>query len=417
MPLTDAFIRKIKPTDKPQRLFDGGGLYLEVAPSGGKWWRLKYRVEGKEKRISLGVYPDTGLAEARAAREEARRKLAAKIDPSAARKAEAEARKRASLNSLEAVARAWLEHMSGKWKAGTREAVLASLTNHVLPVLGAKPIKDILPAEIRAVVKAVEAAGAAETAGRVFQRLRAIFRYAVAHDLCETDPTYPLKPSEIFKPRKVRHRPSLPEGKMPDFLRKLDDYQGEPSTVGALRLLLLTATRPGETRGAQWEEFDETKAIWRIPGERMKMETPHLVPLSTQALQLLRELRQVSGGGELVFPSPFYPRKPISDGTMNSALARMGYKGLATAHGFRTVFSTKANETGWNADVIERQLAHEERDEVRGAYNRAQWITERTRLMQWWGDQLDRLRAAGATDTKIGAKNYGRGPHPDVGPQ
>lgn len=404
MPLTDAAIRKVKPTDKPQRLFDGGGLYLEVAPSGGKWWRLKYRVEGKEKRISLGVYPETALAEARAARDEARRKLAAKIDPSVARKAEAEARKRASLNSMEAVARAWLEHNAEGWKAGTHDAVLASLENHVFPTLGAKPVKDILPAEIRAVVKAVEATGAAETAGRVFQRLRAIYRYAVAHDLCETDPTYPLKPSEIFKPRKVNHRPSMPEGEMPAFLRKLDAYQGEPSTVGALRLLLLTATRPGETRGARWEEFDEPKAMWRIPGERMKMQTPHLVPLSTQALQLLKELREVSGGGELVFPSPFYPRKPISDGTMNSALARMGYKGLATAHGFRTVFSTMANEAGWNADVIERQLAHEERDEVRGAYNRAQWIQDRTQLMQWWADQLDRLQATSDPHTKIQAK-------------
>ena len=404
MPLTDTTIRKVKPTDKPQRLFDGGGLYLEVAPSGGKWWRLKYRVEGKEKRISLGVYPETGLAEARAARDEARRKLAAKIDPSAARKAEAEARKRATLHSLEAVSRAWLQHNADGWKSGTYDAVLASLENHVFPALGTKPVKDIIPAEIRTVVKAVEATGAAETAGRVFQRLRAIYRYAVSHDLCETDPTYPLKPAEIFRPRKVKHRPSMPEAEMPAFLRKLDEYQGDPSTVGALRLLLLTATRPGETRGARWEEFDEPKAMWRIPGERMKMETPHLVPLSKQALALLKELREVSGGGELVFPSPFYPRKPISDGTLNSALARMGYKGLATAHGFRTVFSTAANEAGYNADVIERQLAHEERDEVRGAYKRAQWIKDRTQLMQWWADELDRLKAAHGTTNPIQAK-------------
>jgi integrase len=240
-------------------------------------------------------------------------------------------------------------------------------------------------------VQAIEALGASETAGRVFQRLRAIYRYAVAHDLVKVDPTYPLKPSEIFKPRRVKHRAALAERDVPLFLSRLRDYQGDPTTQAALELLALTAVRPGELRGAQWCEIDEGRALWRIPAARMKMKTEHTVPLSSQALAVLQRLKPITGHGALVFPSPFYPGKPISDGTLNSALARMGYKGTATAHGFRTLFSTCANEHGWNSDVIEKQLAHEDRDEVRGAYNRAQWVDERRRMMQWWGDYLDKL--------------------------
>lgn len=395
MPLTDATVRAAKPAEKVQRLFDARGLYLEVAPSGGRWWRLKYRVAGKEKRISLGVYPDVSLAAAREARDEARKLLAAGTDPSVRRQADKAAQRAAALHTLEPVARAWLKHRAPTWTPGTLDAITSSLENHVFPKLGDRPVKDVQPRDVRDVVQAIEATGAAETAGRVFQRLRAIYRYAVAHDLCDTDPTYPLKPGEILKPRRVQHRASLPESELPAFLVKLDAYEGDPRTVGALRLLLLTATRPGEARGARWGEFDEDRALWRIPGERMKMKTPHLVPLSTQALALLQALRAVAAeDDELVFPSPFYPGKPISDGTMNSALARMGYKGAATAHGFRTSFSTAANEAGWNADVIERQLAHEERDDVRAAYNRAQWLKQRAELMQWWADHLDKLRAS-----------------------
>jgi integrase len=395
MPLTDTAIRNVKPGEKPVRLFDGGGLYLEVAPSGGKWWRLKYRIHGKEKRLSLGTYPEVGLRDARDRRDEARRLLAAGTDPSAVRKAERTVQKIAALNTLEAVSRDWLKHRASAWTPGTLEAITSSLENHVFKTLGARPVAEIQPADIRHVVQAVERTGAGETAGRVFQRLRAIYRYAVAHDLVSTDPTYPLKPAEILKPRRVSHRASLPESAVPEFLGKLKAYAGDPVTRAALELLMLTAVRPGEVRGARWDEFDRDRALWRIPAERMKMATEHLVPLSRQALTVLSQVEPISGTGELVFPSPFYPEKPISDGTLNSALARMGYKGIATAHGFRTLFSTCANEAGWNGDIVERQLAHEERDEVRGAYNRAQWLADRTRLMQWWADHLDSLRRRG----------------------
>ena len=392
MPLSDTAIRKAKATDAPLRLFDSGGLYLEVAPSGGKWWRLKFRVAGKEKRLSLGTYPDTSLKEARERRDAARKQLAAGEDPSAARRADKAAKRAEALNNFEAVALAWLDHRGGAWAERTRAARKASLENDVFPTFGKRSIAEIQPADIRALVQRVEARGAGETAGRVFQRLRAIFRYAIAHDLIAIDPTYPLKPAEIFKPRKAAHRAALAEREVPVYLQRLEAYEGDPTTKAALTLLMLTAVRPGELRGAQWDEFDGERALWRIPAQRMKMKTEHTVPLSRQALAALESLRPLTGRGLLLLPSPFYPSKPLSDGTLNSALARMGYKGIATAHGFRTLFSTCANEIGWNSDYIEKQLAHEDRDEVRGAYNRAQWLDERTKMMQWWADRIDHLR-------------------------
>lgn len=392
MPLTDTAVRNAKPKDKPYRLADERGLCLEVRPEGGKWWRLRYRFDAKAKMLSLGTYPDTGLKEARKRRDEARALLADGKDPGAKRQAEKAQRKADAANSFESVARAWLAHRADAWVERTRTLIWASLQRYALPALGSKPIAEVQPADVRAVVQAIEAAGATETAGRVFQRVRSIFRYAAAHDLVKTDPTYPLKPAEIFKPRKVTHRAALAEKDVPAFLRQLGQYEGNPTTRHALELLMLTAVRPGELRGARWNEFDTERALWRIPAERMKMKTEHLVPLSAQALKVLDTIKPLTGSDVLVFPSPYYPGKALSENTFNSALARMGYKGIATAHGFRALFSTVTNEHGWRADVIERQLAHEERDDVRGAYNRAQYLTERTQLVQWWADHLDKLR-------------------------
>jgi integrase len=392
MALSDTEIRKARPTDKRQRLSDGGGMYLEISTTGGKLWRLKFRFDGKEKLLALGVYPDVSLKDARKRRDEARQLLADGIDPTAMRKAARQARKVAALNTFEATARAWLDHRADAWVERTRTVILASLQNDAFPVIGARPIADIQPADIRKLVQDIEARGAGETAGRVFQRLRSIFRYAIAHDLIATDPTYPLKPAEIFKPRKVEHRAALSERDVPTYLRRLADYEGDPTTAAALTLLMLTAVRPGELRGARWDEIDTERNLWRLPADRMKMKTEHTVPLSQQALDVLDIMRPITGSGALVLPSPFYPGKPLSDGTLNSALARMGYKGIATAHGFRTLFSTCANEAGWNRDFIEKQLAHEDRDDVRGAYNRAQWLDERAKMMQWWADRIDVLR-------------------------
>lgn len=392
MPLSDAQIKKAKPADKPVRLYDERGLYLELSPSGGKWWRFKYRFDGKERLLSMGVYPDTSLKEARARRDTARNQIAAAVDPGAVRKAEKAVRAAAVINSLESVSRAWLKKQANGWTPGTLASVEASLETHVFKRYGSRPAADLQPRDIREIVLAIEAAGAVDVARRVFQRLRAIYRYAIHEELVKDDPTYSLKPEETFKPHKVKHRAAIAEGEAPSFLHKLDAYEGEPTTKAALTMLMLTAVRPGELRGMRWDEIDAERALWRIPAARMKMDAEHLVPLSQQALQVLDLRRPLSGERELVFPSPFYPAKALSENTFNSALARMGYKGIATAHGMRTLFSTCANEAGWGGDVIERQLAHGERDSVRAAYNRAQHLAERTKLMQWWGDRLDALR-------------------------
>jgi integrase len=237
------------------------------------------------------------------------------------------------------------------------------------------------------------ARGASEMATRVLQRIKSAFRYAVTHERIESNPMLDLVPSEILKPRKVQHRPALAERDLPEFLAKLDAYEGDPHTLHALRLLMLTAVRPGEVRGARWSEFDLSAALWRIPAERMKMRAAHVVPLSKQAVAVVEAMKPLSGERELTFPSPFYPSKPLSENTLNSALARMGYKGEATAHGFRALFSTVANESGWNPDVIGRQLAHIERNQVRAAYNRSAYLTDRAELLQWWGDYLDQRQS------------------------
>jgi integrase len=392
MALTDTFVKNSKHSGKPagDKYADGGGMYLLVN-AGGRYWRMDYRFLGKRKTLALGIYPEVSLAKARQRRDAAREQLADGIDPSEAKRADKAAKKAAALNTFQAVAEAWLAKSADGWDKGTHEKVLASLVNHAFPRIGHMPINSVRPGDVRELVQKVEAAGARETAGRVFQRIRAVYRYAVAHELAAADPTYPLKPAEILKPQTVKHRAALSEREVPQFFARLGDYQGDGITRAALELLMLTAVRPGELRGAKWEEIDTERALWRIPAERMKMKTEHTVPLSGRALAILAELRPSADARGLVLPSPFYPGKPISDGTLNSALARMGYKGAATAHGFRTLFSTCANEAGWASDVIEKQLAHEERDGVRAAYNRASWLPERTKLMAWWAEHLAKV--------------------------
>jgi len=244
-----------------------------------------------------------------------------------------------------------------------------------------------------AAVKKIEARGASDQAGRVLQRVKAVYRWAMIHERIDSNPMLDLMRAEILKPHTVQHRAAMADKELPVFLAKLAAYDGDPHTKLALRLLILTATRPGETRGAMWAEFDLDAALWIIPAERMKMKIEHRVPLSTQAVDVLRQMHTLSGGGALVFPSPVYRSKCLSENTFNSALARMGYKYTATAHGFRSLFSTVANECGWNPDVIERQLAHKEANEVRAAYHRSTYLADRERLMQWWADYLDGRKA------------------------
>lgn len=389
MPLTDA---KLRTLTTPGKHFDGGGLYLELTPAGGRYWRLKYRHEGKEKRLSFGVYPAVSLKDARDQADQARKALASGDDPSQVRKASKAKATHEAANTLEAVAEAWLQHQSTRWTGVTATRIRASLQSDVFPALGTRPLASIRPGEVMAVVKKIEARGAGDQAGRVLQRVKSVFRWAVTHERIESNPMLDLVPSEILKPRQVQHRAALSDRDLPEFLAKLDAYEGDPHTVHALSLLMLTATRPGEVRGARWAEFDLTAALWVIPAERMKMRTEHRVPLSRQALEVLHAMQPLSGGRDLVFPSPFYPSKPLSENTFNSAMARMGYKNAATAHGFRALFSTVANESGANPDVIERQLAHKERNGVRAAYHRSTYLKDRVALMQWWADYLDSKR-------------------------
>ncbi|MBL8328716.1 MAG: tyrosine-type recombinase/integrase [Rubrivivax sp.] len=436
MKLSDVKLRTL--TD-PGKHFDGGGLYLEVSAAaaagpGGRYWRLKYRFGGKEKRLALGVYPEVSLKLARERREAARAILSrgrdplalwhelrglrpdddsaaawreaaelidAGTDPAAAWRERRDRATRDAAATFEAVAREWLGHQSARWSESTLKAIRTSLEAEVFHKLGPQPMVMIRPRDLMEIVKGIEARGVGETAGRVLQRVKAVYRYAVVHGRIETNPMLDLKPAELLKPRQVRHRAALKEAALPAFLAMLDAYQGQPSITAALRVLMLTAVRPGELRGATWGEIDTEAAVWRIPAERMKMKAPHVVPLSRQVVEILRAQRLVSGGDALVFPSPFYPGAPMSENTLNSALARMGYKGEHTAHGFRALFSTVANEHGHDADVIERQLAHAERNEVRAAYHRAEYLGQRRDLLQWWADYLDARK--GGKVVRIGA--------------
>lgn len=386
MKLNDAKLRKLV---APGRYFDGGGLYLEVTPAGGRYWRLKYRHGGKEKRAAFGVYPEVTLKAARDQRDEARKLLAAGLDPAEVRKANKAQAEREANTTFQAVGEKWLKHRAGKWGPATAARIASAFRADVYPSLGTRPMAQIKPRDVAQVVKAIEARGAGEMAGRVLQRIRAVYRYAVVHEVIDTNPMLDLMPGELLKPRRVTHRAALPENEVPSLLRKLRTYPGDPITVWALRLLMLTALRPGELRGLRWDEVDMKAAEIRIPAARMKMGAPHAVPLSRQALEVLAALRPLTGGQVLVLPSPYYPGKSLSDSTLNSALARMGFKGVATAHGMRALFSTVSNEAGYDADAIERQLSHQPRDMVRAAYHRATYMQDRAKLMQFWADWID----------------------------
>lgn len=398
--LTDA---KLRTLTTPGKYFDGGGLYLDCTKAGGRYWRLKYRVGGKEKLLALGVYPSVSLKDAREQAAQARKALQAGDDPGLLRKISKIKAAHEAVNTLQAVCLEWHQHQAARWTPVTAERILASLKADIFPTLGARPMASIKPGEVMTAIQAIEKRGAGDQAGRVLQRVKAVYRWALIHGRIETNPMLDLLMSEILKPREVRHRAAMSEKELPEFLLKLDAYEGDAHTVLALRLLMLTAARPGEVRGARWAEFDLDAALWVIPAERMKMRHEHRVPLSRQALEVLRSMQPLSGHLDLTFPSPTYRSKPLSENTFNSALTRMGYKGIATAHGFRALFSTVANECGWNPDVVERQLAHKERNEVRAAYHRSTYMKDRVRLMQWWADYLDGRKAGNVVPLPVRA--------------
>ena len=390
MPLTDRAIRNATPDEKAFRMFDGGGMYLEIAPSGGKWWRLKYRHQGKEKRLSLGVFPDVTLADARERRDDARRLLARGIDPSAQRKAEKRAAAGSAANTFEAVAREWLMKQAPRWNAKHADDVQRRLEANLFPDIGNTPIADLEAPDLLKALQAIERAGAHDLAHRVLQVAGQVLRYGIATGKCKRDLSRDLKGA--LTPHKAKHQAAVSVEELPALLRAIDGYGtlGDQMTAYALRLLSLTFVRTGELIGAQWDEFDLETATWIVPAERMKMKTEHVVPLSRQAIAVLRELRAIGADSRYVFPGR-NGDKPISNNTMLFALYRLGYKGKMTGHGFRAVASTMLNEAGFRPDVIERQLAHCERDEIRGAYNRAEYLPERRKMTQQWADMLDAL--------------------------
>lgn len=405
--LTDAAIRRAGARTKPYKLADGGGLYLHVQPNGARYWRLKYRSRGKEKLLALGVYPGVSLKNARNGRDAAKRLLKEGLDPVTARKEQRRAVEIASANTFERIACEWVGQQRHRWTPDHADRVLKSLEKDIFPDLGDRPISEMTAQELLATLRKVEKRGATETAQRIMQRCASVFRYGVVTARCAGNPAADLKGA--LKPHKASSRKALAAADLPEFLKKLDAYDGRLETRIALRLLALTFTRPGEIRAAEWTEFDFDKVEWRIPAARMKMRSEHVVPLPRQALEALEELRPLTGRYRYLFPNQSDPKKPMSVNTLLYAMYRMGYHSRATAHGFRATASTILNEQGFKPDVIERQLAHAERNKIRAAYNRASYLPERRKMMQAWADYLDGL-ATGANVVALKAGGEKQGP-------
>jgi integrase len=411
--LSDLRIRATKPTAKPQRLYDERGLYIEIAPNGGRWWRFKYHIDGKEKLLSMGTYPDVGLKAARERRDRAREQLAQGLDPSIARRAEKASRSEGVLNSFESIAREWHESIHvPQVSAGHAARTLTRLEQDVFPWLGGISVSSITAPQLLDTVRRVEKRGAIETAHRVLQACGQVFRYAIATGRAERDPTPDLRGA--LKPVLVRHMPAIIDpAKVGELLRAIDDYRGHAVTRAALQLAPLVFVRPGELRRAEWCEFNLDDRLWVIPAARMKgtkrakdVGSDHLVPLSKQAMLIMQDLRALTGRGRYVFPSLRTGERPMSDNAILSALRRMGYpKDEMSGHGFRAMARTLlAERLDISAEVIEAQLGHAVRDPLGRAYNRTVFLDQRRSMLDAWAEYLDRLRAAddqGKADQKF----------------
>ncbi|MGH8062202.1 MAG: tyrosine-type recombinase/integrase [Pseudoxanthomonas sp.] len=398
MSLTDTGIRKTKPSTKQQKLTDGGGLYLLLKPDGARWWRWDYRrpVTGKRNTLSLGTYPDTGLADARTKRDEVRRLLASGVDPGEHRKAKRAAGEERASNSFEVVAREWLSKRD--WVEGYKIKIAAWFENDVYPWIGARPIAEVTAPEFLKVGRRIEERGAVESAHRVLQNCGQVMRYAIATGRAERNPVADLKGA--LAPSLEKHHAAITDiAEIGGLLRAMDGYSGGFVTRSALQLAPLLFVRPGELRHAEWTEIDLDAAQWNIPAEKMKMRVPHLVPLSRQATTILTELQKLTGRSQYVFPGSRSPRRPMSNNTINAALRRMGFdKDTMTGHGFRAMARTILDEVlHFRPDYIEHQLAHAVRDPNGRAYNRTAHLAERRKMMQGWADYLDTLKAHTAT--------------------
>lgn len=392
MALSDVAVRNAKPGSKPTRMFDGGGLYLEVSPTGGKLWRLKYRFGGKEKLLALGKYPDVSLKDARERRDEARRLLANEVDPSENRKQQKAAKTERSANSFEVVAREWIAKSKPTWADSHTSKIVRRLEMYVYPWLGGKPIADITAPDLLAIARRIEAKGAIETAHRALQNCGQVFRYAVATGRAERDPTGDLRGALQSVPSK--HMAAVTEpNKVAELLRTFDTYQGTLTVRCALQLAPLVFVRPGELRAAEWKDIDLDAAEWRYIAS--KKGNAHIVPLSQQGVSILREIQALTGGGRYIFPSARSGERPMSDNAILAAMRRLGIaKDEMSGHGFRAMARTILDEVlGYRPDLIEHQLAHAVRDPNGRAYNRTAHLPERRKMMQAWADYLDKLKA------------------------
>lgn len=384
MPLTDIQIRKANPKEKPYTLNDGNGLSLLVEPNGSKGWRFRYRFAGKPKMISLGVYGQVTLAEARKKRDEAKKQLAENINPSDARKSEKIALRYATENTFYAVAMEWHSSKCSTWSDGYASEILRCFENDIFPYIGKRPIDQIAPLELLAVLQKIEKRGALEQASKIRRRCGEVFRYAVITGRVKYNPAPDLA-GAMNKPE-TKHFPFLREDEIPDFVKALNNYQGSKITKYATQLLMLTGVRTVELRLAEWSEFDFDNAIWEIPKERMKKRRPHLVPLSPQVIAILNELKVITGYYPLLFPGRNDVRKPISEASINKVIEKIGYKGRLTGHGFRHMMSTILHEKGFDSAWIELQLAHVDKNSIRGIYNHAQYITNRKEMMNFYSE-------------------------------
>lgn len=392
--LTAIEVRNTKPADKPRKLFDGGGLFLLVTPEGGKRWRLKYRFDGKEKLLAIGTYPEIELAKAREARDAARKLLAQGFDPADDRKAARAAERAAREQTFATMAAQWFAKKAGEWSPASRDKARLYLDGDLLPELGARPIADITRRDLVDVLRKIEARDALDVAKKCRGWLNGIYQFAMVAGAVEVNCATDLHVVAAAAPARRAH-PHLPIVELPGFLQALAGYRGDRQTAIAIRLHLLTGARPGELRGAPWTEFDLDAGTWSIPGERMKMRRPHVVPLPVQAVALLRELQALNHRSALAFPSRDSRDTPMSENTVNTAIKRIGYGGRQTGHGFRHLVSTALNERGYNRDWIERQLSHGDEDGIRATYNGAQYLSQRREMMQAWADEIDSLQAGG----------------------
>ncbi len=392
MTLTNTAVKNAKVREKAYGMSDGEALYLWVTPAGGRLWRWGYRFEGKEKLMSYGRYPDVSLAQARERHKEARKLLAEGIDPMVRRKAEKAALHEADANSFQSVAVLWLEH----WQDGKSSRHVAQVKRRmeadILPSLGTRPIKEIEAPEVVAMVKAIEKRGARDIAKRALETTGQVFRYGIAHGHATRNPAKEITPSDILKSAPKTNHPRIDAKELSNLLKRIEIYQGTPLTRLAMKMLAMTFVRTSELIEAKWSEFDLENGRWDIPAARMKMRTPHIVPLSKQSLEVLVMLRELTQQNEWLFPGDRNPKKPMSNNTILKALERMGYKGRMTGHGFRGLASTILHEQGYAHDHIELQLAHAPRNAVGAAYNHALYLEPRAKMMQAWADFLEQTQ-------------------------